>query len=162
MPAEGAEVGVVQRLYAHREAVDPGVAVAAEAAGLDGGGVGFERDLGAGRERPAVGDRGDDGGDGLGGHQAGGAAAEEDGVDEAAGGGAGRGGDLRHQRALPAGGVDAGTDVAVEVAIRALGGTERPVDVDAEAAGAPVLDRWRGAVRQSRRPRGPRRRRRGG
>ena len=48
--AEEAEVVVVERLDAERDAVDAGGAVAAETLGLDAGGIGLERDLGVRRD----------------------------------------------------------------------------------------------------------------
>ena len=50
LAAEGAQVGVLQRLDAQRDAVDAGRGIAPEPGGLDAGGVGFERDFGAGGE----------------------------------------------------------------------------------------------------------------
>ena len=52
--AERAEVVVVQRLHAERDAVDAGGAIAAEALRLDAGRIGFERDLGVRRDRPVL------------------------------------------------------------------------------------------------------------
>ena len=53
-PAERPQVGVVERLHPHRQPVDPGVAVAAEAARLHRGRVGLERDLGVRRQASSL------------------------------------------------------------------------------------------------------------
>ena len=57
--AQRLQVGVVQRLHADREPVDAGGAIAAEAAGLDAGRIGLERDFGVLSDRPAPVENGD-------------------------------------------------------------------------------------------------------
>ena len=69
---------VVEALHADRDAVDAGVAEAAEARRLDRAGVRFERDLGAGLERQARAHAGEQRVDRLGREQARRAAADED------------------------------------------------------------------------------------
>ena len=132
--AESLQVGVVERLHADREPVDAGGAVAAKAARLDAGRVGLERDLRVGLDGPVLGDGVDDVLHRLGAHQGGRAATEEDRAHLAPfrfSGAMGKfraeGGDVTVlvDRACP--------DMRVEIAIRALGETERPVDVDGEA-----------------------------
>src|ERR1700693_4497252 len=53
-PPEKAELGIVQRLDAEGDAVDAGSAVAAEAFRLDARRIGFEGDLGVGRDAPVL------------------------------------------------------------------------------------------------------------
>ena len=133
-PAERFEVGIVQRLHAERDAVHPGRPEIAEAAGLDAGRIGLERDLAMGIDGPVLADRIEDRADGGALHQRGRAAAEEDRGDGASG---------RERRAMgdlaPEGRDIAGLvrrlvpDMAVEVAIGAFGQAERPVHIDGEA-----------------------------
>jgi hypothetical protein len=52
--AEEAQRLLVQRLEAERDSVDAGRGEIGEARGFDGGGVGLERDLDAGREAPVA------------------------------------------------------------------------------------------------------------
>ena len=133
--AERAQIGIIERLHAERDAVDAGAAVAAEAIRLHARGIGLQRDLGAGLHRlqceamasrmaPTV------------------AGCISDGVPppkktlDTARPGASEAmcASSRRKAAQKARLVDAaGAHVAVEVAVGALGGAERPVHVDAEA-----------------------------
>lgn len=61
--SECAQIGIIERLHAERDAIDAGAAVAAEAIGLDARRVGFQRDLGAGLHDPMGGDGVEDGTD---------------------------------------------------------------------------------------------------
>ena len=131
---EGAEVVVVERLDAERDAVDPGGAVAAEALRLDARGIGLERHLGIRRHGPVRRDRVEDRADGRRRHQRRRAPAEEDARHGPARGAVGGGGDLADE----GGGVAClvrrlVADVRIEVAVGALRGAERPMDIDAEA-----------------------------
>ncbi len=131
--AEGAQVRVVERLHADRDAVDAGVTVAAKAAGLDAGRVRLQRDLGVRLDRPARGDRLEDRADGGRRHQRRRAAAEEDRAHLAS---------RRQRRAMGDLALESGdeplfvgrrgADVAVEIAIGALRQAERPVNVNGE------------------------------
>ena len=125
---------VAQRLHAERHAIDSCMRVAGEALRLDAARVRFERDLGAGRYRPKLRDAIEDRSDRARLHQRGRAAAEEN------AGNLARPGECRGVLELAQVGceetglVDAAeAHVTVEVAVRALLGAERPVDVDAEA-----------------------------
>ncbi len=128
---------VVERLHAEREAIDARRAIAAEALRLGTAGIGFERHLRFGRDRPETGDRIEHRFDGRRLHQRRRAATKEDRGDGAA----------RRQsrevekflakcrgearlvgRLMP--------DMAVEIAIGALRRAEGPVDIDAEGRGA--------------------------
>jgi hypothetical protein len=130
-PAEEAEVRVVQRLDAERDAVDARRAVATEARRLDTRRIGLERDFRIVCDRPVLRHGLEDRAHRRRLHQRRRAAAEEDARDGAAlrpvrgrldladeGGG-----EARLIRRLVA-------DVRIEVAIGALGGAERPVHVD--------------------------------
>src|SRR5690606_25338845 len=123
-----------QRLNAERDAVDACGAVSAESLRLDRGGVRFQRHLDTVGDGPAGRDRVEDGADRLGLHQGRRAAADENGRYRARAGAAAHGGDLSGEGCGEALLVDRlVADMAVEVAIGALGRAERPVDVDAEA-----------------------------
>ena len=124
---------IVERLHAERHAVDAGGAVAAEALGLDAGGIGLERHLGAGRDGPVLRDGVEQRAHGRRLHQRRRAAAEEDGGDGAARRALGGGGDLGREGAHVARLVDGGVaHVAVEIAIGTLRQAERPMHIDAE------------------------------
>ena len=159
--AEAAQVGVVQRLHAERDAVDAGGAVAAEALRLDAGRVGLERDLDVGGDGPVLrrsrrGSRRPS------------PAAISDGVPpprkmlvdrRARAGRAAACAISARRRAAKRVLVDRlVADMAVEVAIGALGRAERPVDVDAEARGSALA---RSSAAQPRARRTSRRRGRG-
>ncbi|MNL37831.1 hypothetical protein D3C87_1600040 [compost metagenome] len=131
---ERLEVGVVQRLHAERDAVDARRPEVAEAAGLDAGRIGFERDFAVRIDGPVLADRIEDRADGAALHQRGRAAAEEDRVDGAARRQCGAMGDLAAE------GCDVAAlvrrlqpDMRVEVAIGAFGQAEGPVHIDGEA-----------------------------
>ena len=132
LPPEPAQGVFAQALDAHRDAVDPGVTKRREAGGLDAGGVGLQGDFEVGQRHEQPSGIGDQVGHGLRVHQAGGAAAEEDRGQLARS----QAGGLPRQFGAQGGGkaalVDAVADMGVEVAIRALGQAERPVDVQRE------------------------------
>ena len=132
-PPQEAQGVVVERLDAEREAVDPGPPEAVESGRLGRGRVGLQGDLDLGRQGPVLRDPVQHGLGGARRHQRGRAAAEEH---------AGHPAPLRfgsemvqlaQQGAPPQRLVDRGPDVAVEVAVGALGAAERPVDVDRQA-----------------------------
>ena len=132
--AERPQGRVVQRLYAERDAVDAGRAVAAEAAGLDTRRVRLQGDLGVGRHAPVARHGLKQAGDRRGLHQRGRPAAQEDAGDFAPRRARGVVGDLGAERVEKARLVHARVaDMAVEVAIRALRRAEGPVQVDPEA-----------------------------
>ena len=123
---------VVERLNAERDPVDAGRAKVLESRRLGRGRIGFEGDLRIRREGPPRRRPVDDGGCGLGRHQRGCAPTEED-----AGNCRNRQQrremvELAQQRIPPPGLIHALTDMAVEVAVGALGEAERPVDVKGE------------------------------
>ncbi len=122
----------IERLHAERHAIDAGLRQLGEAAGLDRGRVGLERDLDVGRAVPELTGALDQGADGGRLHQRGRAAAEEHRLDAPPRRFAGRVLQFRQQRLPPARLLDPVADMAVEVAVRALRAAERPVDVDAE------------------------------
>ncbi len=125
---------IVERLHAERDAIDAGGAIAAEALSLDAGGVGFERDLDIGIDRPGPADRIEDRADRLRLHQRRRAAAEEDARHRAPGRPPGGRRDLAREGCGIALLVDRlMADMGVEVAIGAFGRAERPMDIDAEA-----------------------------
>ncbi len=82
--AQPAQIVVVERLHPERDPVDPGIAIARKAAGLDGAGVGLQRDLDVIGKGPVGAGGLDHRRDGLRRHQARGASAEEDRVQHAA------------------------------------------------------------------------------
>src|SRR5688500_16294207 len=131
---EALEVGIVERLHAKGHAVDAGTAIAAEALGLDAGGIGLEGYFGLRVDAPGTADGIEDGAYGLRLHERGSAAPEEHAPDRPARNARRRVRDLALEGAektllihrLVA-------DMAVEVAIRAFGGPEGPMDIDAKA-----------------------------
>jgi hypothetical protein len=157
--AEAAEVVGVKRLNPKGNAVDAGLGVAVEAGGLDGAGVGFQGDLDVVGKGPGGADAVEDPLDGGGLHQGRGAAAEEDGVEDAALGQGADAVDFEFEGAEPLSLVDAGGDVAVEVAVGAFRLAEGPVEVEAEAGVAPVVHQgnraatsfWKASARWERR-----------
>ena len=125
---------VAQRLHAERHAIDTRRAIAAKAGRLDAARVGLERDLGAGLDAPQRRDLIEDRRDRLRLHQRRRAAAEEDAGNDARPGALRRVPQLAQEGGTKARLVDAAeADVAVEVAVGALLGAERPVHIDAEA-----------------------------
>ena len=125
---------VAQRLHAERDAIDAGLRVAREAAGLNAAGVGFERDLRARSDAPELCDAIEDRGNRLRLHERGSAAAEKDAGNRT------RAGERRRMLELAQVGrekplfIDAAeAHVTIEVAVGALLRAERPVHVDAEA-----------------------------
>src|SRR5262245_10568552 len=131
--AEIAQVGVVEGLHAERDAVDPRGAVVAKPRRLDGGRIGLQRDLGARIQGPEAADLVQQGMDGGCRHERRRAAAEEDAAYPAAGCQVCPMPQLAEIGARKPRLVDAaGAHVAIEVAVRALGGAERPMDVDAK------------------------------
>ena len=77
-PAKLLQRVVVERLHAERNPVDARVAITTEPIRLDAGRVGFERDLGAGCDRPMLADGVENCANGLGLHQRRRAAAKKD------------------------------------------------------------------------------------
>ena len=77
-PAQKAERGIIQGLYAERYTVDAGGCNPCEFGRLDRGWVGFQRDLDVGGKAPQALGLGQEGCDEGGGHQRGCAAAKED------------------------------------------------------------------------------------
>ena len=144
-PAQTAQIVVVQRLNAHRHAVDPAIGKGAEPAHLDAGRVGLQRDLDVIGKGPGAAGGLNDAGHGLGGHQAGGAAAKEDAVEHPARGLGRQTGDLATIGGQPARLVDGRRDMAVEVAIGTFRRAERPMDVKRKAPCPPILGKGRGA-----------------
>ncbi len=130
--AEKAKRVGIERLHAERDAVDPGGADIAEATGLDRSRIGLERDLGFGGEGPALRDPLDQRRDRFGRHQRRRAAAEEDRRHDPPACFGSVMVELGEQGAAPTNLVDRGSDMAVEVAIRAFRLAERPMDVDRE------------------------------
>jgi len=129
----------------------------AEPASLDRGRVRLKGDLKIVGHRPEPADLVDHRGDNLGIHHAGGAPAEEHAAQHPARGQGGAPAQFREIGAPPAVMVDRGGDMRVEIAIGALGGAERPVQVQAEASRLPVC-----GLSQATRPSASRRRRRDG
>ena len=131
--AEFCQHAIVERLHAERDAVDAGRAIAAKARGFDAGRIGFERDLGVGRDAPVARDRVEDGADRRRLHQRRRAAAEEDRGNGAARHAGGGRSDLRCKGPHEARFIDCGAaHMAVEIAIRAFRQTKRPMNVNAE------------------------------
>jgi hypothetical protein len=133
-PPQAPQVGIVERLHAERDPVDPRLAIAAKPPGLDAGRVGLEGHLGVGVDAPGPADGVQDGAHGFGPHERGRAAAEEDARHRASGNARGGVADLppeRREKALlvhrPV------AHMAVEVAIGAFGGAEGPMHIDAKA-----------------------------
>jgi hypothetical protein len=136
--AEKFEIGIVERLQPERDAVHPGGMVIGETGGIGAGRIGFQRDLDVVRPRPQPfglfknfsGRRPI--------HQAWRAAAEKNRLYHRAFVALQRG-DMGHfgeDCVAPAGFVDGRTNVGIEIAIRAFGRAERPVNVEAEAGHA--------------------------
>ena len=126
--------GIVQGLHAERDAVDAGLAIAAKTRRLDARRIGFERHLDLAIDRPDTRDRLEDRADRPRLHERGRAAAEEDAGHHAARR------KLAHMGKLGLEGANEArlvgrrmAHMAVEIAIRAFGEAERPMDIDAEA-----------------------------
>ena len=132
--AQEAERGVVQRLQPQRHPVDPGRGEIGEARRLDRGRIGLEGDFDSRLELPGLSRRFDHGGDSLGRHQRGRAAAEEDRGQRAAGQLVRFIGQVGDQRRAPRRLVHFGADMTVEVAIGAFRHAERPVYVERQRA----------------------------
>ena len=132
-PSQCLQRGVVQRLHAERHPVDAGCAIAAKPCRLDAGGVGFQRDFGAGRDAPMLCDRIQNGADGLRPHQGWRAAAQKNRGYFAARRARGGGFDLACKGTRESILIDRGMpDMAVEIAIRTFRQAKRPMQVDAE------------------------------
>ena len=131
-PTKAAQIGVVQRLDTHGNAVDAGVAEFPEPAGLDGGGVGLQRDLDIVGKGPALPRGVEDGRDDLGLHQGGRSPTEEDAAQEARARFLRNTFYFRNISRKPPVVVDPRRDMGVEVAIGAFRLTERPVDIKPE------------------------------
>ena len=76
-PAELGQHAIIERLHAERHAIDAGGAITAKALRLDAGRIGFQGDLGIGRDAPLPGDGIEHAGNGRRLHQRRRAAAEE-------------------------------------------------------------------------------------
>ena len=145
------QIGIVQRLHAERQPVDTRRGIILKPRRIDTGRIGFERDLDAGRDGPQFRDRFQHAADRGAGHQRRRAAAEENGFDCGPrrstfilpGGDPGQ---FAHNRIAPAIFVDRAADMAVEIAIGALCGAERPMDVNAEAAHRICISRFTPSV----------------
>ena len=138
-PPQRLQVGVVQRLNAHRHPVDPRLAIGAKAARLDRRGVRLQRHFGVIAHRPGGADPVQDGRDQFRVHQAGGAAAEKHGLQDAALGICTNPVNFGKVGCLPARLVNLCRDMAVEIAIGALRLAKRPMQIQAKAAVAPVF-----------------------
>ena len=79
-PPQRLQLGIVKALHANRQAVDPGLAKGLETVGLEGAGIGLQRDFGVGFQRQAGADVGQQAVDAVGREQAGCATPNEDGV----------------------------------------------------------------------------------
>ena len=135
LAAEEAQVGVVQRLHAQRDAVDARRPEAPEPPGLDRGRVRLQRDLDVvGEPANASAARSITAATVAGAISEGVPPPKKIEPQRAPGVSAGEMVELGHQRPRPARMVDAVADMAVEVAVGALGLAERPVDVEREAA----------------------------
>ena len=131
--AEFLEHAIIERLHAERHAVDARRAIATKALGFNAGRIGFERDLDVGCDRPVLRDRVENGRNGRRLHQRRRAAAKEHRRDGAAGNALSGRRDLGRKGADIARLIDRGmAHMAVEVAIRTLRETERPMQIDAE------------------------------
>ena len=129
---EKAQRIVVQRLDAEGDPVHAGRPKIVQARGLGRGRIGFEGDLRVRRERPPRRRPLDDARHGLGRHQRGCAPAEEDAGDRRPRQQRREMIQLAQQRPPPPGLIDAFPDMAVEVAIGALGEAEGPMDIEGE------------------------------
>ena len=127
-PEEGERL-VMQRLHAKRDAVDPGGAEIRKLARLVRGGIGFERDLGIGREAPQALCLPDQRTRQRGRHQRRRAPAEEDRAYAAAFRQRMLVRQVGQQRRLPRVGIHIIANMTVEVAIGALLQAEGPVDI---------------------------------
>ena len=132
LPPEQAQRRRIEALHADRDAVHAGLAKRREPFCLDAGGVRFEGDLDVVRRVEQAARVLDQRGHGLRLHQAGRAAAEEDRGQLAAAEPLRLPGQLSAQRGAEAGLGDALPHVGVEVAVRALGQAERPVDIEGQ------------------------------
>ena len=120
LAAEHAQRLRVQALHAQRDAVDAGGGVLGQAAGLHAGGVGFQCDLDIRQRGEQAAGFGDQACHIVRLHQAGGAAAEEDGTEAARAQPGGLPAQFRQQGGGEAGVVDAVPHMGIEVAIRAF------------------------------------------
>ncbi len=134
--AQHFQIRIVERLHAQRQPVDTRVSVVAKARTIGAGGIGFERDLDIVCSGPKLRDPVENMANRLAAHQGRRAAAEKDRFD-----GGPRGAlqmrdiiQLAHDRIEPAAFVDCCSHMGIEIAIGAFGRTERPMDIDAEAA----------------------------
>ena len=135
LAAEEGQIAVVQRLHAQRDPVharrpgSPRNRSASTEVGLASSVISM-----SGAQPPTLGGTVDDGGHRRRLHQRRRAAAEEDRAQRAARRQLREMVELGHQGPRPARMVDTAADMAVEVAVGALGLAERPVDVEREAA----------------------------
>ena len=132
---EEVERVVLQRLDAERDPVHAGRPKVLQPRRFGRGRVGFEGDFRVLGERPPHRRPLDDLGHSLRRHQGRRAPAEEDADDPRSRQQRGKMVELAQQRAPPPGLIDALPDMAVEVAIGALGEAERPVHVEGERRG---------------------------
>ena len=128
-PPEEAQRGIVERLQTERHPVDPGTGQRGIVGSLNRRGVALQCDLDPFGKAPQVFGLTKQSLDQRRGHQAGGAAAEEDRFKPFSTGHFMLAAHVGQQRGLPFGMVNRGPDMAVEVAIGALCEAERPVDV---------------------------------
>ena len=133
------QVGIVQRLDAHRHARDARLGIAAKPSRLHRPGIGLERDFQIVRHRPAVSHPLQNAVHDRRIHQARRAAAKENRGQHPALQGLGVSVDFAQVGPQPAGLVDFAADMAVEIAIGALGLAKRPVDIEAEAPLLPIF-----------------------
>ncbi len=130
--AEKRQRRVIQRLDPNRKPVHAGLAERGKPRGLRRRGVGLQRNLQIGSGWPVAADRGDQGMDRVGIHQRWRAAAEEDTADRALLGLGGEILEFTQQCRRPPPMVHSFDHVAVEIAVRALGKAEWPVDIDGQ------------------------------
>src|SRR5262245_15849415 len=134
-PAEGAQGPIGKGLYPERHAVHPRTAIAPEPARFYAGRISLQRDLDARIDRPERGDLLKQRADGGRRHQRGRTATEKDAADRAARGKLGPVPQFAAVGGHKARLVDAArSDMTVKVAVGALGGAKRPMQIDAEGA----------------------------
>lgn len=138
-PPQPREISIVESLNPHRHAIDACRSKIRKARGFDRSRVCLQSDLYVRHRRPEARRRVDNICDKAGIHQARRAASKEDRVQPAGPDRFEAPVQLSYKRGTPPFYIDAAGNVGIEIAIRALGLTERPVDVEPETACLPVL-----------------------